>query len=137
MNKYETWKNSRQKLFDSLPVKFAFSEEQFKKGMAELGVENENELFSFGYGGFMRKADKHLLDDFLNSDDFEKQKQDREFLVDMFYYELGNHEYGYTYDLQETLDACEVTRKDLQNELIADCLEIARQKYLKDYEQYN
>ena len=37
------------------------------------------------------------------------------YLVDMFKYELANHEYGYTYDLEPTLEACGLTEEDIEN----------------------
>ena len=85
----------------------------------------------------MKKEDKHLLIDWLKSNDLEERKKDKAFFQSMIIYELGNHEYGYTYNLDETLEACDITKKDLQdNKQYAEWLEEARQEYLKAQEKW-
>lgn len=117
MNKYMEWKNKRQEEFNKLPIKYAFSDKQFKEGMEQLGLhETETDkVFSIGGGGFMKKEDKPLLDKFIEEDNFEELKQDKEFFIDMLVYELGNHEYSYTRDLEDTLEACDITQEQLEN----------------------
>lgn len=131
---YSKWKQERQEALNKLPIKFAFGNKQFKEAMEELGLtENDTDkIFSVGAGGFMRKDDKQLFMDWLKSNDLEERKKDKAFFQSMIMYELGNHEYGYTYDLEETLNACNISRKDLKNnKQYAEWLEEARQEYLK------
>lgn len=98
---YPKWKQERQEALNKLPIKFAFGNKQFKEAMEELGLtENDTDkIFSVGAGGFMRKDDKQLFMDWLKSNDLEERKKDKAFFQSMIMYELGNHEYGYTYDL--------------------------------------
>lgn len=136
---YPKWKQERQEAFNKLPIKYAFGNEQFKEGMKQLGLKEKDtkKVFSIGAGGFMKKEDKHLLIDWLKSDDLEERKKDKAFFQSMIMYELGNHEYGYTYNLDETLVACSITKKDLQdNKQYAEWLEEARQEYLKVQEKW-
>lgn len=50
----------------------------------------------------------------------------------MFCYELANHEYGYTYDLDPTLDALGLTIEEVrQNERLLHGLEEARKEVMK------
>ena len=59
MNKYVEMKERHQKEVNNFPMKFAFSDEQFKKAMEELGLtENDlDKVVGIGAGGFIRKTD--------------------------------------------------------------------------------
>lgn len=111
MNMYKQMKEKHTQEVNAFPMMFAFSNEQFIKVMDVLGVTDKSDLLSIGCGGFIRKSDKNALDNLL-------EKHDREFkeaivndptgdgfIYDMFNYELANHEYCYTYDVSDTLDA--------------------------------
>ena len=39
MNKYDEIKEKHQKIVNEFPMKFAFSDEQFNRGMKELGLD--------------------------------------------------------------------------------------------------
>ena len=38
------------------------------------------------------------------------------FIADMFKYELPNHEFGYTWDLEDTLDALDLTKEKVMSD---------------------
>lgn len=114
MNKYLELKQKHEKEFNAFPMKFAFSDEQFERGMAELGLapEQTDKIYKFGNtGGFYRRSDAEALHEMLARHEREREKAIAAdttgdgYIYDMFLYELRNHEYGYTGDAEDTLDA--------------------------------
>lgn len=141
-NKYETLKAKHQKEFDNFPMFFAFSDEQFKRGMEKLGLnENEtNKIYSIGSGGFIRKADSKQFGELIENSAKEMQKaidEDKDgtgFIKDMFFYELGNHEYIITYDLSDTIDALDLTMEKIEkSEKLQNGLKLAKKEYLDGF----
>ena len=58
-------------------------------------------------------------------------------IKDMFLYELANHEYCITYDLEDTLDALALTVDEINADpRLLHGLEKALKQYLKDTESY-
>ena len=59
MNRYAELREKHQKEFDKFPMKFAFSDKQFKEAMESLGLtENDTDkIIGIGAGGFIRKSD--------------------------------------------------------------------------------
>ena len=57
MNRYAELREKHQKEFDKFPMKFAFSDKQFKEAMESLGLtENDTDkIIGIGAGGFIRK----------------------------------------------------------------------------------
>lgn len=121
MNMYRKLKERHTKEFNEFPIMFAFSDDQFKKGMVELGLNEDdtNKIYSIGAGGFIRKEDSSAFNDMVNRLDEEMKQVIRDdktgegFIKDMFAYELGNHEYGYTHDIDPTLNALNLTFKEV------------------------
>lgn len=59
------------------------------------------------------------------------------FIKDMFLYELANHEYCITYDLEPTLDALHLSEDDVLNdEKLMHELKLAKAEYLKSHSEY-
>ena len=140
--KYETFKNMYEKQINELPLKFAFSNEQFKESMNELGLtENDTDkIVSIGYGGFCTRETAEKLKDITERQEKEYKHllySDDMFAESAFYYELGNHEYCITYDIGETLTALNLTKKELlENERLLKIYTEAKNKYLKDMEKW-
>lgn len=143
MNKYAELKNKLQKEFDEFPFGFAFSNEQFEKMKEELGVKDNSELISIGAGGFIRKTDEKALDELING----KEKRMKEaiasdptgegFIKDMFLYELANHEYCITYELDDTLYALDLTLEEIEKDpRLKLGLQLAKNEYLASPENY-
>ncbi len=113
-NKYLELKEKHQKEINEFPMFFAFSQEQLTKGIENLNTTAEK-CYSIGCGGFIRKTDsKKLTELFLRQAKeqqiaIEKDKTGEGFILDMFQYELDNHEYKYTMDARDTLDALGLT----------------------------
>lgn len=123
MNDYCNLKNRHQKEINDFPMVFAFNNRQFDEGMRELGLDpnDTDKVFSIPGGGFIRKTDSEALSNLLSRHGEEMQKAVDDdstglgFIYEMFRYELDNHEYSYTYDVTDTLDALDLTYDDVIN----------------------
>lgn len=143
MNKYMELKNKIQKEVNEFPIGFAFSNEQFEKMKIELGVKEDSELLSIGAGGFIRKTDKEAFHELFNNkakrfdEAIAEDKTGEGFIKDMFLYELANHEYCITYELDDTLDALDLTYEEVMNdERLKRGLKLAKAEYLNDADNY-
>ncbi len=119
-NKYKELRERQQAEFNKFPIKYAFTDEQFKTSMKELGLKetDTDKVVSIGVGGgFVRKTDvdnllkmvkrhESELNDAINQD-----KTGEGFIKEMFLYELGNREYCITRELDETIEACRINNR--------------------------
>lgn len=139
MNKYDEVKQRHQKRVNEFPLGFAFSNEQFKNMMEKWGL-NENDtdkILSIDCGGFIRKTDleeyNKMWDEIRkeNNDLIEQDKTGEGYIKDMFVSELENHEYGYTYEIDDTLDALELSYDQVMNSpTLKHGLELAKKEIL-------
>lgn len=117
MNAYKQMKDRHQKQLNEFPIMFAFSNKQFDEGMKKLGLEKDqtNMVLDIGNGGFIKKESLEEFDNMFDRQEQELKKaieadQTGEgFILEMFRYELGNHEYSYTRDLSDTLQALDLS----------------------------
>lgn len=125
MNQYRVLKDRQQAEVNAFPFMFAFSQKQFDEGMVErLGLKptDTHLILSIGHGGYIRKADRDAMWAMLDRHAAEMQaavdadETGEGFVLDMFEYELDNHEYSYTWDLEPSLDALGLT----QEQVLAD-----------------
>jgi len=146
MNKYAEMKERQQKRINALPLMFAFSQKQFKEGMEKWGLtENDTDkIYKLGStGGFYRHEDSKLIFSTFEesaiemSDAIQADPDGTGFIKDMFLYELANHEYCITYDLEPTLTALNLSEDDVQNdERLMKGLKIAISEYLRSVADY-
>ena len=120
MNAYLEMKQRHQSEVNDFPFGFAFSETQFNEMMVErfgLTPEDTDKIYSIGNGGYVRKADADAMHEMFERHAAEREVAIREnkddYLYHMFDYELANHEYSYTGDLTDTLDALGLTIEDV------------------------
>ena len=112
-NQYQILKEKQQKEFNAFPMGAAFNKTQFAEMMQKWGLlpTDTDKIVSIGSGCFIRKTDREALKELIERLDTEQQKAIADdttgdgFIFDMFLYELGNHEYCITHDLEDTLDA--------------------------------
>ena len=133
MSKYLELKERHQKEINDFPIAYVFgdSEEKRKELMKKLRVDSLDEVISFGCGGYIAKANKKAFVDLAktHSQEIRNNYNDLDFVVDMFVYELENHEYGYTGDIEETLDALNLTLDEINaNQTLVMGLKIALDK---------
>jgi hypothetical protein len=124
MNKYSVLKEQHQKEINDFPLMFAFSNKQFAEGMEKLGLkENDTDkIISIGAGGYMKKSDEKAFDDILARHEVERKEEVNNdtdgtgYILDMFSYELSNHEYCYTGDISDTLECLGYTREEINQD---------------------
>ena len=146
MNKYAEMKQRHQKRINALPIMFAFSQKQFKEGMQRWGLtENDTDkIYKMGStGGFYQRKDSTLIFSTFEENEDEMTEailadtDGTGFIKDMFLYELANHEYCITYDLEPTLDALHLSEDDVLNdEKLMNGLKLAKADYLKSHSEY-
>ena len=137
-NLYLELKERQQEQFDKFPMFFAFSKEQLEEGKQKLGVKDNKEISRFCSGGFIRKSDTQAFTDMLRKQDVELKKAIKNdetgegFIYDMFLYELANHEYCITYEINDTLDAVNLTLDEVKsNKALQNGLELAKKNYIE------
>lgn len=121
MNEYEKLKNRQQKEFNAFPIKFAFSDKQFEEMMKnwDLSIDDTDKIYKIPGGGFIKKEDSKLFHEMLDRHEKELQKaisEDKDgtgFIFQMFLSELNNHEYIYTQDITDTLEALGYSYDDI------------------------
>ena len=122
MNKYLALKRKHQQDVNVFPVFFAFCIEQFEMGMASFGLtpNDTDKICRLGdTGGFYLRTDADRLIEMLKRHEKEEQEailadtDGNGYIYQMFLYELANHEYGYTWDVTDTLDALGMTAEEV------------------------
>lgn len=121
VNAYLEMKQKHQEAVNELPIAFAFSNEQFAEGMKTLGLKptDTDKVYSLMGGGFYRRTDSELI-----HGTFKRHAEERiaaiaadetgdGYIYDMFRYELANHEYGYTMEIDDTIDALGYTYEEI------------------------
>ena len=122
MNAYSVLKEKHQKEVNTFPLKFAFSNKQFEEAMKEWGLQptDTDKIYKFGNTGcFYLRTDADRLHEMFDRHDKEMKEAiaadatGEGFILDMFSYELSNHEYCVTYNDTDTLDALDLTDEDV------------------------
>lgn len=122
MNEYQILKEKQSAEFNTLPLKAAFGDEQFKRMMAEWNLSTNDEdlkkIYSLGCGAYCLVTDVHLFAE--TSERHKKEMKDflstDKGLKDAFMYEFGNYECGYTYTPQDAIVALGFTRTEVEND---------------------
>lgn len=146
-NLYKALRDRQQKEVNDFPFFFAFSNEQFEKGMRSLGLQpsETDKIYKLGNtGGFYRKTDSPRLHEMFDRHDKElhdaiaADSDGTGFIYQMFRYELANYEYGYTGDLEETIDALGLTVDEINaSKTLLAGLRKATREIMKEEEEDN
>ena len=122
METYTQMKKRHQKEVWAFPHFFALSNQSFEKGMKELGLAPSESDKVFGSnGGYNRCSDAAALQEMFERHHREMQEAiaadstGEGFIYQMFRCELANHEYGFTEELDDTLDALGITDEDIDS----------------------
>ena len=127
MSQYTELKAKQQAETNALPMKFAFSKEQLNKMIEEFGVPT-SELRHLGMGTYAKASDVKLISETFDrhANETTEAMKNEQFAYDAFRYELANHEYGYTGEVEDTLDALGLTYEEVQaDEVLRKALERA------------
>ena len=118
-------KNDNQKKFDDFVNNhiywiIAFSDEEFNEKLKEHDL-TKDEIISIGAGGFIKKEHKdlylELLKNIKRNNAFQQIKHDDIEVKKAFIYELSNHEYCVTYDVNDALNALGITEEEIQKDV--------------------
>ena len=102
---------AQQKDVDNFPMCFLFgrmSDEEIRKELKKnLGVDSLDECMRSPYGGIIRKDSLDFLELMFENHNRERKhfEEDYKHLVDSIVTEMCNHEYAYTRDCAEVLNA--------------------------------
>ena len=135
-NAYIALQERQQQEVNRFPIGAAFGNNQFREMMERWGfTENDTDkILSLGGGCYIRKSDKDAYTGMCKRHHeelaaaIEEDKTGEGFIYQMFYEEMAAHEYGYTGDLEETLDALHMTMDQVNADkrLIAGLLKAVR-----------
>ena len=119
---YKELKEKHQKVMNEFPIFFAFSDEQFAKGMEKFGlsINDTDKLLSIGYGGYIKKSDRDAFRK-MGADAREEIKEamkDYAFALSAFKYELSNNEFCITGDPTDTLDSLNLTMEEVEKDAV-------------------
>lgn len=123
MESYMEMKERHQREISNFPMQFAFGKEQFEKAMKKLGLspEDTDKVCSlYGAGDIMLKEDVPKYLELVRKqkkeirDAIEEDETGDGFIYSMFSYELSNHEYGYTEDPTDALNAVPISIEEIK-----------------------
>ena len=135
---YSQLKDKQQNEVNQFPIGAAFNKKQFAEMMNKWGLQitDADKICSIGTGIYLRKTDVPAFNALAKKlhkelqDAINNEETGEEFIYQMFAYELDNHEYCITYDLEETLDALGYTLEEIKsNPKLLKGLEKALSKY--------
>lgn len=111
-----------------------------------MGLDPEKDIdgiYRLPGGGFVQKKDHALLHETMDRHEKELReaiaadKTGEGFIYQMFLHELNNHEFGYTLDAGDTLDALGYTAGEVLGDArLKHGFEKAKQEALKEYKEW-
>lgn len=123
MNVYKQLKNKQQSDINEFPMFFAFNNDQLYEGLTKLGLKKDDtdKIIKTVGGAYIKKTDLkdfHKMLDNHTQEFWDKINEDttgEKFVFHMFAYELANHEYGWTRDIEDTLDCLGITYDEVNS----------------------
>ena len=140
METYKQMKDRHQAEINALPLAFAFSAEQLKEVLSAWNISEEEAIAGaitpIGHGGYIRTTDKELV-----NSTFKRIQEERQAAIEADHdgtgyifqglkYELINHEYSYTGDAAEAVEAVGLTEEDLKRESVQAALKRATREVM-------
>lgn len=127
MNSYEKLSKENQERYNRFAdtdnnIVCFFSDKQFQEVLEKTGLTEDQFADSYYHltaGAYVRKDKLEELNKLWDENEkaiekaIENDPDGKHFVKDMFSYEMANHEYGYTRDLSDTLDALGYTTDEI------------------------
>ena len=108
---------------------FAFNDKQFTEGMEKIGltIADKKQIYSLGAGGYIRKDRSPAFSAMFKRHAEEKKirKQEDKFLYDSLVYELRNHEYCITGEVNDALNALGYEKENIDPNILNKAMEAA------------
>lgn len=141
MKTYAQYTREKQAAYNSMPyIRYAFGDYQTQAVFNSWGLTYPDDLDKvttlWGCGDIIQKKDiaafrkwnEEILKPF--DAEFDELIQNDDFVIDMFIYEMGNHEYQYSEDDIEIIHACGLSLKYFeQHPHYLDLFKIAKRKF--------
>lgn len=140
METYKAMKDRHQAEVNKLPLAFAFTHDRFIEKLTEWNITEEEAkngaIIGIGNAGFIRSSDRDLV-----ISTFERIADERRAAIEADHdgtgyifqglkYELINHEYSYTGDAAEAVEAVGLTEEDLKREPVQAALKRATREVM-------
>ncbi len=124
MEGYKELRERQQQEINNFPLGFAYNNRQFEEMMTEWGLNAKKDsdlaqVSSLFAGAYILKKDILAYKSMTQRHNRElaaaiaEDKTGENFIYEMFLYELDDHEYGYTRDTEDTLDALGYTAAEV------------------------
>ena len=117
---YLEFKRDQEKIMNEFEsIFYAFNDKQFEEGMEKFGLDKADtgKIASLGGGGYIlkdkSKAFYNMVNEFSNG--LEAGLKEEVFLLEALTYELQNHEYNYTGELEQAFAALGITMEDIES----------------------
>jgi hypothetical protein len=112
---------------------FAFDNQQFEEGKKKINTPNNEDIVSIGMGGYIKKSSREEYSKMVKETSQRESDwlQDHENLRQALLYELANHEYHITEDVEDTLDALSMPKGYWQNPININLLTSVIKEYMK------
>jgi len=140
MNSYEVLKEKISKKYNDFPFIVAFTNADLHEKLEKRKLTIPD-IVQVMPGTFIAKSDSGKLKELIKWADNARQEainNDSDgsgYIKEMFEYELWNHEYGYTYDLDDTLNALGLTLEKVKaDKKLDNGLQLALKKYREQWE---
>lgn len=123
METYKEMSERHQEEVNAFPIGAAFSNEQFEEMMKKWGLNPKHtyKIVSLGCGCFIKRDDLNAYTEMMvrhrkeRNDAIKADVTGEEFIYQMFVAEMDDHEYGYTGDLEDVLEAVGMTLDEIAN----------------------
>lgn len=143
METYQEMKIRHQKEVNTFPIYYAFSNQQLGRMFKKLGLNPQKDLDKIvaipGTGGYILKKDIAAYHEMFKKQHEELQnaiKNDENgtgFVYQMFRYELANHEFGFTGEVDDALLALGYTESQIEkNPILKQGFNKAKQSILNN-----
>lgn len=136
---YQEMLKKHQEDISNFPIVYMFgkkSDAEIKSELGKIGAKCMAECTSvFGCGDVIRKVDVPKLFSLLANNNKERNLffVKEENLVEGIVYEMNNHEYAYSYDDGDVLDALGKAEEDFQSPIFRNAWEKAKKRYLSAF----
>lgn len=121
-NLYKVMKERQHERFNNFDgIFYAFSEEQFAEGMQKFGLTDKKQVVNLGAGCYVlrnRLPELQALSELCRNElqgAIAEDKTGKGFIYDMFRYEMIQHEYGYTGEIEDVLEALDISLFEIKN----------------------
>lgn len=141
MKTYAEYTKQLQEKMNHLPyIKFAFGDYQTQAVFNSWGLTYPDDLDKvttiYGAGDIIQKKDVEAFHQWYEEiskpldDEFQELIKNDDFVIDMFIYELGNHEYQYSLDDTTVINACGFSMAEFnQDDRLTRLYKIATRKF--------